>query len=103
MMTALKLYGHTLLAGARAPTTVRPLLSRPGCRSLVVSAAKASSPAITQGEFVDKLAERLDGDKTGAKTALKAVLDLIADEVAGGNKVTFQGWGLLAASPLTWH
>ncbi len=90
-MTALKLYGNTLLTGARAPKTVRPLLSRPGCRSLVVSAAKASTPATTQGQFLDKLAEKLDGSKKDAKTALKAVLDLIADEVASGNKVSFQG------------
>lgn len=90
-MTALKLYGNTLLTGARAPTTVRPLLSCSGCRSLVVSAAKASAPGTTQAQFLDKLAVRLDGDKKGAKTALKAVLDLIADEVVSGNKVSFQG------------
>lgn len=92
MMTALKLYGHSLLANARVSAAASPLATRPRSRSLVVCAAKANGPpAITQAAFVEKLAEELGTDKDSAKKQLKTMLDLIESEVSSGNKINFQG------------
>ena len=90
-MTALKLYGNTLLANARASALVGPSAARCRAHTLVVRAAKASPPATKQGEFVDKLSTELGIPQAKARDALKAVLDLITEEVSAGNKVSFLG------------
>ena len=90
-MTALKLYGNTLLANARVSASAGTSAARCRSRTLVVRAAKASPPAIKQGDFVEKLSTELGIPQTKAKDALKKVLDLISEEVSAGNKVSFQG------------
>ena len=91
-MTALKLCGNSLLANARASAAAWPLATRPRSRFLVVYAAKAAGPpTIRQPEFVEKLATDAQMSQTDAKACLKAVLDLITDEVSSGNKVSFTG------------
>ena len=90
-MTALKLYGNTLLANARASALAGPSATRCRAHTLVVRAAKASPPAIKQGDFVEKLSTELDIPQAKAREALKKVLDLISDEVSAGNKISFQG------------
>ena len=88
-MTALKLYGNTLLANARA--SAGPSAFRCRAHTLVVRAAKASPPATKQTDFVEKLSAELDIPQVKAREALKKVLDLISEEVTAGNKISFQG------------
>lgn len=92
MMTALKLCGDSLLVNARASAAASPRASRPRCRSLAVCAAKAAGPpTVRQPEFIEKLAQDAKISQKDAKAYLTATLDLIAEEVSFGNKVSFTG------------
>ena len=53
---------------------------------------------MTKTEFVAKLAEKLDIPKKLAAENTDAVLDLIAEVVKAGDKITFPGFGTFAVS-----
>lgn len=48
---------------------------------------------MTKTELVDELADRADLTKRAADDALNAVLDIITEELADGEKVTVTGFG----------
>jgi len=48
---------------------------------------------MNKGEFVEALAERLDVSRAQADRALSAVLEIISDRLAAGEKVSFTGFG----------
>ena len=43
--------------------------------------------------FIQELAERADLTKRAAEDALNAMLDIVTEEIAKGNKVTLTGFG----------
>ncbi|RIJ77133.1 HU family DNA-binding protein, partial [Nakamurella silvestris] len=45
-------------------------------------------------DLINKLAERLDGDKKSAQTAIEGVIDLIQREVHSGGSVSISGFGV---------
>lgn len=45
-------------------------------------------------DLINKLADRLDGDKKTAQTAIEGVIDLIQREVHGGGSVSISGFGV---------
>ena len=51
---------------------------------------------MTKTEFVAKLSERLDISKKLAAENTDAVLDLIAEVIKSGDKITFPGFGTFA-------
>lgn len=48
---------------------------------------------MNKGEFVEALADRLDVSRAQADRALSAVLELVAEQLAAGDKVAFTGFG----------
>ena len=48
---------------------------------------------MNKGEFVEALADRMDVSRAQADRALSAVLDLITERMAKGEKVAFTGFG----------
>ena len=53
---------------------------------------------MNKGEFVEALADRLDVHRAQADRALSAVLDIIAEQLAKGEKVAFTGFGSFEVS-----
>ena len=53
---------------------------------------------MNKGEFVEVLADRLDLPRAQADRALSAVLDIIAEQLAKGEKVAFTGFGSFEVS-----
>ena len=53
---------------------------------------------MNKGEFVEALADRLDVHRAQADHALSAVLDIIAEQLAKGEKVAFTGFGSFEVS-----
>lgn len=53
---------------------------------------------MNKGEFVEALADRLDVSRAQADRSLSAVLDIIADRMAAGEKVSFTGFGSFEVS-----
>jgi DNA-binding protein HU-beta len=53
---------------------------------------------MNKGEFVEALADRLDVSRSHADRALSAVLDIIAEQLAAGEKVAFTGFGSFEVS-----
>jgi len=53
---------------------------------------------MNKGEFVEALADRMDVSRAQADRALSAVLDLIAESMAKGEKVAFTGFGSFEVS-----
>src|SRR5664279_3542385 len=49
-----------------------------------------------KAQFVELLAERLDGDKKRAQTALDAVIDTVYHAVSKGERVVLTGFGVFA-------
>lgn len=47
-----------------------------------------------KAQFIEQLAERLDGDKKSAQRALDAVLDTVYFNVAKGERVALTGFGI---------
>ena len=47
-----------------------------------------------KAQFIEQLAERLDGDKKHAQQALDAVLDTVYTNVAKGERVALTGFGI---------
>ena len=45
-------------------------------------------------DLINKLAERLDGDKKAAQTAVEGLIDLVQREVQRGQKVSISGFGV---------
>jgi DNA-binding protein HU-beta len=52
---------------------------------------------MNKGELVDKIAEKASVTKKDADTVLSAMLDVILDTVASGDKVTLVGFGTFEA------
>lgn len=53
---------------------------------------------MNKGEFVEALADRLDVSRAQADRALSTVLDIIAERMAAGEKVSFTGFGSFEVS-----
>ena len=53
---------------------------------------------MNKGEFVEALADRMDVSRAQADRALSAVLDLITESMAKGEKVAFTGFGSFEVS-----
>ncbi|WP_114648978.1 HU family DNA-binding protein [Pseudothauera hydrothermalis] len=53
---------------------------------------------MNKGEFVEALADRLDVSRAQADRALSGVLELIAEQLAKGEKVAFTGFGSFEVS-----
>jgi DNA-binding protein HU-beta len=53
---------------------------------------------MNKGEFVEALADRLDLSRAQADRSLSAVLDIIAERMAAGEKVSFTGFGSFEVS-----
>lgn len=53
---------------------------------------------MNKGEFVEVLADRLDLPRAQADRALSAVLEIIAEQLAKGEKVAFTGFGSFEVS-----
>lgn len=53
---------------------------------------------MNKGEFVEALADRMDVSRAQADRALSAVLDLITEHMAKGEKVAFTGFGSFEVS-----
>lgn len=53
---------------------------------------------MNKGEFVEALADRLDLSRAQADRALSAVLDIISERMAAGEKVSFTGFGSFEVS-----
>jgi DNA-binding protein HU-beta len=53
---------------------------------------------MNKGEFVEALADRLDVSRAQADRTLSAVLDLITESIAKGEKVAFTGFGSFEVS-----
>lgn len=53
---------------------------------------------MNKGEFVEALADRLDVSRSQADRALSAVLDIVAEQLAAGEKVAFTGFGSFEVS-----
>jgi DNA-binding protein HU-beta len=49
---------------------------------------------VNKTDLINKLAERLDGDKKAAQTAVEGLIDLIQREVQRGQKVSISGFGV---------
>jgi len=47
-----------------------------------------------KAQFIDSLAERLDGDKKRAAAALEAVIDTVYSAIARGERVALTGFGI---------
>ncbi|WP_339379823.1 HU family DNA-binding protein [Azoarcus taiwanensis] len=54
--------------------------------------------SMNKGEFVEALADRLDVSRAQADRSLSAVLDIIAERMAAGEKVSFTGFGSFEVS-----
>lgn len=52
---------------------------------------------MNKGELVDKIAEKANVTKKDADTVLSAMLEVILDTVASGDKVTLVGFGTFEA------
>jgi DNA-binding protein HU-beta len=48
---------------------------------------------MNKGEFIDAVAERLDSTRPQAEKALTAVLDVITEQLAKGQKIALTGFG----------
>lgn len=53
---------------------------------------------MNKGEFVETLADRLDVSRAQADRALSAVLDIVAEQLKSGEKVSFTGFGSFEVS-----
>lgn len=53
---------------------------------------------MNKGEFVEALADTLDVSRAQADRALTAVLDIITERMAAGEKVSFTGFGSFEVS-----
>lgn len=53
---------------------------------------------MNKGEFVEALADRLDISRAQADRALTTMLDIIAERMAAGEKVSFTGFGSFEVS-----
>ncbi|GHT84997.1 transcriptional regulator [Betaproteobacteria bacterium] len=53
---------------------------------------------MNKGEFVEALADRLDVSRAQAERALGGVLEIIAEQLAEGDKVAFTGFGSFEVS-----
>lgn len=53
---------------------------------------------MNKGEFVEALADRLDVSRAQADRALTTMLDIIAERMAAGEKVSFTGFGSFEVS-----
>jgi DNA-binding protein HU-beta len=49
---------------------------------------------VNKTDLINKLAERLEGDKKAAQSAVEGVIDLIVREVARGGSVSISGFGV---------
>jgi DNA-binding protein HU-beta len=61
--------------------------------TIVVNHHVPGGPVPNKAQFIEQLAQRMDGDKKQAGTALDAVLDTIYANVAKGEKVALTGFG----------
>lgn len=57
-----------------------------------------SRKSMNKGEFVESLADRLDVSRAQADRALSAVLDIVAEQLAKGEKIAFTGFGSFEVS-----
>ncbi|HRP75125.1 MAG TPA: HU family DNA-binding protein [Rhodocyclaceae bacterium] len=53
---------------------------------------------MNKGEFVEALADRLDVSRAQADRSLSAVLEIISERMAAGEKVSFTGFGSFEVS-----
>lgn len=53
---------------------------------------------MNKGEFVESLADRMDVSRAQADRALSAVLEIISEQLAAGEKVAFTGFGSFEVS-----
>lgn len=53
---------------------------------------------MNKGEFVEALADRLDVSRAQADRALSAVLDIVTEELAKGEKISLTGFGAFEVS-----
>jgi DNA-binding protein HU-beta len=53
---------------------------------------------MNKGEFVEALADRLDVPRAQAERALGGVLEIIAEQLAEGDKIAFTGFGSFEVS-----
>jgi len=53
---------------------------------------------MNKGEFVEVLADRIDVTRAQADRALTAVLEIIGEQLAAGEKVSFTGFGSFEVS-----
>jgi DNA-binding protein HU-beta len=53
---------------------------------------------MNKGEFVEALADRLDVSRAQADRALSTVLEIIAERMAAGEKISFTGFGSFEVS-----
>ncbi len=53
---------------------------------------------MNKGEFVEALADRMDVSRAQADRSLSAVLDIITERMAAGEKVSFTGFGSFEVS-----
>ncbi len=53
---------------------------------------------MNKGEFVEALADRLDVSRAQADRALSAVLEIVTEQLAQGEKIAFTGFGSFEVS-----
>jgi len=53
---------------------------------------------MNKGEFVEALADRLDVSRAQADRSMSAVLEIISERMAAGEKVSFTGFGSFEVS-----
>ena len=53
---------------------------------------------MNKGEFVEALSDRLDISRAQADRALTAVLDIVTEQLAKGEKISFTGFGAFEVS-----
>ncbi|MGL1861732.1 MAG: HU family DNA-binding protein [Pseudodesulfovibrio sp.] len=53
---------------------------------------------MTKAELVAKIAEKNGTSKAQAEASMNAILDIIKDELAAGNKLTLTGFGTFSVS-----
>ena len=53
---------------------------------------------MTKAELVAKIAEKNGTSKAQAEASMNAILDIITDELAAGNKLTLTGFGTFSVS-----
>jgi DNA-binding protein HU-beta len=97
-------YRAVSLGGGRAvcrdDARIRQVECPPECIRLFQTTTHPieESMNMNKGEFVEALADRLDVPRAQAERAVAGVLEIISEQLAKGEKVTFTGFGSFEVS-----